>query len=629
MSVPAQQLHARTKPALYRRILLGVDASDHSDRGVREAIRIGALGGATLTGAHVYAAKMHDRRFRQMEGGLPEPYREETELERQRGIHDDLITRGLSVITASYLDQVERECAAARLAYTRRSLEGKNYRELVNEAQSGDYDLLVLGAQGLGSVADHCLGTVCERVVRRTPIDTLVIKQADVALSAGPIVVAVDGSPRAFGGLLTGIALAQAWNVELHVVSAYDPYYHYVAFNRIAKALSPEAAKIFRFKEQEKLHEDIIDQGLAKIYDGHLAVSRSIADDHGVAIKTELLDGKPHDAIEKYLERRRPALLIVGKTGIHADASLDIGGNTEHLLRRVRCAVLIGVREHVPATDLLAAATTSWTQQAEQWLDRVPEFAQAIARSTILRYAQEQGHTVITQAIAEKATQGLCPAGHGADGEAEPTTLRWSSPARLMLEGIQNGTLADNIQRRAEKKARSVGAAAVLAGHIAPFLPAGGAVAAQCPFHAGGGAPAAAPAPVSQTCPRWTPEALNRLTRVPEGLLRDMARLRIEAFARQAGCKEITEALMERKYAHWREGSRQQAMTLHWDSPARQKLERIPESVRGMVMLEVERCAKAQGFDRVTPETFTAASRTWAAHGNFHSDDGADAKQNA
>jgi hypothetical protein len=56
-----------------------------------------------MIGCHVYAAKMHDYRFKQMEYTLPEEYLEETELERQRKIHDSLITMGLKLISDSYL----------------------------------------------------------------------------------------------------------------------------------------------------------------------------------------------------------------------------------------------------------------------------------------------------------------------------------------------------------------------------------------------------------------------------------------------------------------------------------------------------------------------------------------------
>jgi len=92
-------------------------------------------------------------------------------------VHDDLITRGLSIITDSYLDQADNSCQQAGINFIRRSLEGKNYRALTEETNSGKYDLLVMGALGLGAVEGSRLGTVCQRVTRRSDIDTLVIKQ--------------------------------------------------------------------------------------------------------------------------------------------------------------------------------------------------------------------------------------------------------------------------------------------------------------------------------------------------------------------------------------------------------------------------------------------------------------------
>jgi len=215
----------------YQSILLATDSSDHANRAITETVAIAHLYNAKITGVHVYAAKLHDVRFRQMEGGLPEQFRQEQELERQREVHDDLITRGLSIITDSYLDQVEQVCQQASIPFTRRSLEGKNYRELVKETNSGNYELLVMGARGLGAIADNRLGTVCERVVRRTAIDTLVIKAPQHSLLTGPIVVAVDGSGHAYGGLLTALSLASHWQIPVKIVAAFDPYYHYVAFN--------------------------------------------------------------------------------------------------------------------------------------------------------------------------------------------------------------------------------------------------------------------------------------------------------------------------------------------------------------------------------------------------------------
>ena len=530
---------------LHRHVLVAVDSSDHSNRGIAEAVSLAKLCQAEITGTHVYAAKMHDIRFRQMEGGLPEQFREEQELERQRTVHDDLITRGLSIITDSYLDQADKHCKAEGIPFTRRSLEGKNYRALVNEANSGAYDFLIMGALGLGAIAGSRLGTVCQRVVRRTSIDTLVIKDPQRSLADGPIAVAVDGSTRSYGGLKTALALAREWEVPVHVLAAFDPYYHYVAFNRIAGVLSEEAGKVFRFQEQEKLHEEIIDSGLAKIYEGHLAVAKSIAEENDQDVETVLLDGKPHDAIEKYLTKINPSLLVIGKVGIHADPDLDIGGNAEHLLRNVDCAVLLSQKAYQPQVDVVADVTTSWTKEAENRMDRVPSFVRNMARLAILRYAQERGHTVITERIVEDATAELMPAHaeevmqeivatHDASQTESPATdagISWSDDSRAMLAAIDDPSLRSNVGGRAEKKARIEGSQIVEADHLAPFLEGGETTAAELS---------------AKRELHWQSAALARLMGAPEGFMRDAARKRIEDFAREAGHVEITLELAEK-----------------------------------------------------------------------------------
>ena len=95
---------------MYKSIYVPVDNSDHSNRAVASALALGKAYSAKLVGCHVYAAKLHDYRFRQMEYTLPEEYIDEVELERQRKIHDSLITMGLKLISDSYLDGMSRLC---------------------------------------------------------------------------------------------------------------------------------------------------------------------------------------------------------------------------------------------------------------------------------------------------------------------------------------------------------------------------------------------------------------------------------------------------------------------------------------------------------------------------------------
>ncbi len=56
---------------MYQRIYVPVDNSEYSDRAVDCGIDLARAFGARLAGSHVYAASMHDYRFRQMEYTLP------------------------------------------------------------------------------------------------------------------------------------------------------------------------------------------------------------------------------------------------------------------------------------------------------------------------------------------------------------------------------------------------------------------------------------------------------------------------------------------------------------------------------------------------------------------------------
>ena len=107
---------------------------------------------------------------------------------------------------------------------------------------------------------------------------------------------------------MTGLALGKAFNMPVEAISAFDPYFHYAAFHSISGVLNEEAGKVFRFKEQEKLHEEIIDSGLAKIYQSHLDISREIAQAEQTDVKTTLLDGKAFEKIIQYVRKDVPAL---------------------------------------------------------------------------------------------------------------------------------------------------------------------------------------------------------------------------------------------------------------------------------------------------------------------------------
>ncbi|MBI2536844.1 MAG: universal stress protein [Gemmatimonadetes bacterium] len=122
---------------MYREVFVPVDNSQHSDWAVDRAIELCRVSGGRVTGNHVYAARLHDVRFRQLETGLPAQFQTPEEIKRQRKIHDKLIEKGLQLIADSFLDQVANRCEQAGVPVTRQLLEGINYEEIVNEVNRG------------------------------------------------------------------------------------------------------------------------------------------------------------------------------------------------------------------------------------------------------------------------------------------------------------------------------------------------------------------------------------------------------------------------------------------------------------------------------------------------------------
>ena len=408
---------------MYQKIFVPVDNSEHSMACIDLAVHFAQEFGSKLAGSHAYAAKLHDYRFKQMEFTLPDEYQVEGEMEKQRDIHDTLITMGLELISDSYLVVMEEKAKELKLDFEPKMYDGKNFKVIVDDILESDYDLVCIGALGLGAVRDSQIGSVCERVVRRTKTDTIVMKNVDPiedqlsangdgtpeTSHAGGILVGVDGSPESFAGLKTALKLGKSLNKKVEAVSVYDPYLHYAMFNSIVNVLTEKASKVFKFADQEQLHEEVIDTGLAKIYQSHLEVARRIADEEEQELKITLLDGKVFEKMLHYVRREKPWMLVLGRIGVHSDEDMDIGSNTENLLRMVPCNVLLSSQRYTPPLDVKAEETISWTEPAEALVNRAPEFARGIARTTIHRWAMERGHSVVTTKIVEQAMSTILP----------------------------------------------------------------------------------------------------------------------------------------------------------------------------------------------------------------------------
>ena len=604
---------------MYKHIYVPVDNSDFSNRAIDLAVELGKAFEARLTGIHVYAARLHDYRFKQMEYTLPEEYKDENELERQRKIHDSLIAMGLQLISDSYLDVMGQKAEAAGLAFARKMIDGKHYKVLIEDTQASDYDLVVMGALGMGAVKDSQLGSVTERYVRKIDRDTLVVRNADALKDQqGAIVACVDGSPQSFQGLKIGIALSKATGRPLQAIGVYDPYLHYAMFNGIVGVLNEKASKIFRFKEQEQLHEEIIDTGLAKIYQSHLEIARKLAAEDGVDLSITLLDGKCFEKILTFARKEQPWLLIMGRVGVHSDeGETDLGSNTENLMRLAPCNVLLTGGTFYPPLDVKAEEIISWTEEAEARMERVPPQVKGVARTALLRYAIEQGHTVITNKVIDEAMAIFMP-------------TRMAERMQIMAEDL------------AVAKLRAENQVATAICSVCGYTVKGPNPVVTCPVCSAaadkfqiisrdvveaiatqeGGIEEEEAMPGVQV--KWSADARDALREVTDAYLRRRAKARIEKYARSRKIPVITCQLAlpmieetvgrEKLGAGWDTllaktkfepaqapaGETAPASPYTWTDDATARLNRVPAGfMRDMTREEVERVAAEKGVTTI------------------------------
>jgi nucleotide-binding universal stress UspA family protein len=564
---------------MYGELFVPVDNSQHSDWAVDRAIEVARHSGGRITANHVYAARLHDVRFRQLETGLPAQFQTPEEIKRQRKIHDKLIEKGLQLIADSFLDQVGTRCERAGVPLTRQLLEGINYEEIVREVNRGEgrlpgligfdpnqaagydgsermrsdvqldadgrilaededdaakvvgtsgrrYDLMVIGAHGLGRQPYSQLGGVVARTLRGVEKDTLVIRD-DHPLEGGRIMVCVDGSSYSYRGMKKALELARAFGAKLFVCSAFDVEYHHVVFHNIKDVLSVQASKVFKFEEQEELHNNIIDKGLLKLSQANVKRAEIMAREYPeVEIETQILIGKPFQVIMQWAEEVEPSLLVLARHGAHRIEGTEMGSQAENLVRIAPCNMLLvgteGVRpEDIPWIEEDGEAGLPWAPEAEVRILRVPPFAQGIARRAVEEYVLEQTggqSATVTNKWLDEAIAKLLP-----------THMQ-------LIMGIGSAEEIALAEVKAEEQLKST----KVEGHDEDPLPELAEVETRCPITGRvGRRPRVATDPIV-----WSEEAWDRLRAVPL-IARPLARNTVERFARNHEIWRVTTHVMD------------------------------------------------------------------------------------
>lgn len=139
---------------MYNNILLAVDSSEYSIRATEEAIKI-----ATMTEeSHIEVVL------------VAEFSKAKKEVIHAKGKEELEIARRKKLLPAT------KKIEEKNLSYNVQVLHGEPGPTIVDYANKGNYDLLVIGSRGLNAFQEMVLGSVSHKVVKRANCPVMVVK---------------------------------------------------------------------------------------------------------------------------------------------------------------------------------------------------------------------------------------------------------------------------------------------------------------------------------------------------------------------------------------------------------------------------------------------------------------------
>ena len=135
-----------------KKILVPLDGSNNSFRGLDNAIYLARQCGGTITGLFVMPNRItvfepvtFDRKY-------------------------------LSKFANDLMSKAKRRCAQNGIVFSGKTATGDSAKEILDFSQKNKSDIIVIGARGLGSVKEAFLGSVSHAVVHKSKIPVLIAR---------------------------------------------------------------------------------------------------------------------------------------------------------------------------------------------------------------------------------------------------------------------------------------------------------------------------------------------------------------------------------------------------------------------------------------------------------------------
>lgn len=137
------------------KMLVPIDGSKNSERAIIEAKRQAKAMGGEITLLTVVKP-------------LIIPYYGNTELGR-------LDKKNMEAAKKVLLEEAEKEFEGSSVTVHTKLRKGSPAEEILEEAEAGAYDLIIMGSRGLGAFSKTLLGSVSSKVLNHTKINVLIV----------------------------------------------------------------------------------------------------------------------------------------------------------------------------------------------------------------------------------------------------------------------------------------------------------------------------------------------------------------------------------------------------------------------------------------------------------------------
>ena len=294
----------------YKKILVAIDFSPHSDAALNQAVWLARKSGAKVVLAHSIPDIREALCGTSYEGRLDFLYGEGNAFQREIRRHSD-----------AKMQKMIMSLSAVDVDITFEALLGAPFVEIIYAVQQEGYDLVLAGTRGNAACTESFVGSTSKRLIRKCPASVWIVK-GEHTVPPKVVLAATDFSEVSFKAAIQGLWIARQSGAAFHLL-------HVIDSTDIPEALIsviPDGGTL----EVER------NQNARKRLDGFV---ESLPPDHA-KINVHLVTGTPSKEVGRIARQLNADLIALGTVGRNGIKRMLLGNTAEKLLATCDCSIL-------------------------------------------------------------------------------------------------------------------------------------------------------------------------------------------------------------------------------------------------------------------------------------------------